>query len=117
MSHDSPFKVRGVDITKRFSLNPFELLMVLRPTTGASHLIVARLLFCKGCRSNRTHWFKLRVNGSILNAWIDDVLAPESTLAFTAAISSCGSEHHSFEPAINLLLIVVITEIFCANLL
>src|SRR5690606_20800923 len=53
---------------------------------------------CKGFTSKRTQSSIPLVNILILLAWMEDVLAPESTLALMAGMPSSSNLHHSSPP-------------------
>src|SRR5690606_16575928 len=88
----------GVLITGRSSEIPWELFTLRTSTNFAWHKREILRFSCKGFTSKRTQSSIPLVNILILLAWMEDVLAPESTLALMAGMPSSSNLHHSSPP-------------------
>src|SRR5690606_25673296 len=82
---------------------PWELLTLRTSTNLAWHKMEILRLSCKGFTSKRTQSSNPFVNILILLACMDDVFAPESTLALMAGMPRSSKRHHSSLPNISKL--------------
>src|SRR5690606_6487538 len=79
---------------------PLELLTTRLSIMGRSQRTTIRRLFCSGWTSKLAQVSPCLRNFWTLKAWMEDVLAPESTRALMAGRPRSGKAHHSSLPMI-----------------